>query len=331
MDRLIFDEKDTLASIPISQIRTGKNIRKKCQDISLLKDSMRDSGLIQPITVINIGPEQYEAIIGLGRLSAAKQLGWKEINCIVRRQGNPEEREIINISENLIRSDLSKSEYARAVYRLEVLMKSTGKVTNKRGPQEKGFSGQRKNFCEEASRKLGCSKSTAALLARIGKLMTENIANALDNSMITFRDAEKLIRLNSEKERDSKLTELLEAKEKRSAENLGAISKEDTGRSIFAAFEKSLQKLSQFINQNPEQSKGYAAQLNSLLKSINLDELLMESKVCQTCKISKPVSKFKKHGIKKTGANSYLHNCLECMRAIRTKTKAEPSDNAEKD
>lgn len=53
------------------------------EDLAALAQSMAEAGLLQPIGVVSNGGKHYRLVWGRNRLTAAKQLGWQTIPCVV--------------------------------------------------------------------------------------------------------------------------------------------------------------------------------------------------------------------------------------------------------
>ena len=70
-------------------------------EIDSLSDSIKDLGIIQPITVRKINPSKYEIISGERRFRASKKAGLTSIPCYIR--GVESESDILKMSlvENL--------------------------------------------------------------------------------------------------------------------------------------------------------------------------------------------------------------------------------------
>jgi ParB/RepB/Spo0J family partition protein len=88
------------------------------EDCDGLADTIKQDGLLQPITVIPIEHERYKyrLIVGFRRFCAVSQiLGWEEIECTVREDTTEESVAIMNVVENIQRNDLSFYEAARAL------------------------------------------------------------------------------------------------------------------------------------------------------------------------------------------------------------------------
>lgn len=111
----------SLKSIPISQIvRNPFQPRHEFdpQELNELKDSLKASGLLQPITVRRRpGRDGFELIAGERRLRAATTLGWKEIPAIIKEI---DDKTILTLAlvENLQRTDLNPIEEGEGYHQL---------------------------------------------------------------------------------------------------------------------------------------------------------------------------------------------------------------------
>jgi ParB family chromosome partitioning protein len=110
-----------LRSIPIGQIsRNPFQPRQEfnAEDLGELQESLKMSGLLQPITVRRRpGKDGFELIAGERRLRAATKLGWKEIPAIIKEI---DDRTILTLAlvENLQRSDLNPIEEGEGYHQL---------------------------------------------------------------------------------------------------------------------------------------------------------------------------------------------------------------------
>ena len=97
--------------IPISNIRTGGNDRTvfKQADIETLAASIKEHGLVQPITVNS----DYQLIAGERRFRAAQFLVWKTIDGFIVDL-TQEEAAAIMLAENTARADLDPIDESRA-------------------------------------------------------------------------------------------------------------------------------------------------------------------------------------------------------------------------
>lgn len=83
------------------------------EELSDLADSIREHGILQPLTVTDKGNGQYELIAGERRLRASNLLGLEKVPVVVREATDREKLELA-IIENVQRSDLNPVEEALA-------------------------------------------------------------------------------------------------------------------------------------------------------------------------------------------------------------------------
>lgn len=106
--------------IPLAQV--FRNEEQPRQDfpadhINSLAASIRERGLLQPITVRQVGPERFEIVAGECRTRACQQLGMETIPAIVTKVDETE-RDLLAMIENLQRRDMNPIEEAKAYQRL---------------------------------------------------------------------------------------------------------------------------------------------------------------------------------------------------------------------
>jgi len=90
-------------SIPVEVIEPHpNNPRKNVGDVSELADSIKQSGLLQNLTVVPHPdkPLHYRALIGHRRLAAAKQAGLGFVPCVVIENLSLAEQVAIMVAEN---------------------------------------------------------------------------------------------------------------------------------------------------------------------------------------------------------------------------------------
>ena len=125
-------------SLPISQVEPGlKQPRKRFDDEALadLADSIRQHGVIQPLTVRRLSSGYYQIIAGERRWRAAKLAGLSEVPVVIIEADDRKVMEL-GLIENLQREDLNPMEEA-GVYR--VLMEEYG-LTQEEVAQQVGKS-----------------------------------------------------------------------------------------------------------------------------------------------------------------------------------------------
>lgn len=114
-------DEGALKSIPIGQIRKNPfqpRVEFNAAELNELQESLRSSGLLQPITVRRkAGVDGFELIAGERRLRAATDLGWKEIPAVIK---DVDDKTLLTLAliENLQRSDLNPIEEGEGYRRL---------------------------------------------------------------------------------------------------------------------------------------------------------------------------------------------------------------------
>ena len=91
----------------IDDIKIGSRIRYTAGDISTLKDSIHEIGLLNPVLV----NEKHELISGFRRLEACRQLGWAEVEVKVIPTAEDNVKMLdLEFHENVGRLNLSAEE-----------------------------------------------------------------------------------------------------------------------------------------------------------------------------------------------------------------------------
>src|SRR4029077_20159182 len=109
----------TLSMVPVAQIRPSKaNPRAEFDDerMAELIESVKQHGIITPLTLSRDGDGRYAIIAGERRYRAAKAAKLREVPAQVREVDG--EALTLAVGENVIRADLSPLEEARAYCRL---------------------------------------------------------------------------------------------------------------------------------------------------------------------------------------------------------------------
>ncbi len=103
--------------VRIDTITFTKRVRHDLGDLSSLKESLRQHGLLNPIVITS----DNVLVAGHRRLEAAKQLGWNTISVRIVDQTDASEQLEMEIEENTQRKNLSTDELAEAYLRLDKL------------------------------------------------------------------------------------------------------------------------------------------------------------------------------------------------------------------
>jgi len=171
-----------IADIAIEKIETNPfQPRNQFDEEALneLADSIREQGIIQPITVRKLGYDKYQIISGERRYRASKIAGLTEVPCYIR-VANDEEMLELALIENIHRQDLNAIEIGISYQRLLEECNLTQ---------------------EELSKRVGKQRSTISNYIRLLKLPAE-VQVALRDNHITMSHARTIISLE---ERDDQL------------------------------------------------------------------------------------------------------------------------------
>jgi ParB family transcriptional regulator, chromosome partitioning protein len=106
-----------LVQIGVGDVLIRKRIRKNLGDLTLLMDSMRRHGLLNPIVITR----DRELVAGHRRLEAARRLGWQRITASIIDTNQETALLEVEIDENTQRKNLSTDELADAYVRLDRL------------------------------------------------------------------------------------------------------------------------------------------------------------------------------------------------------------------
>lgn len=109
-----------LRRIPLADVRPNPYQPRRTipeEALTELSESLRTSGLLQPVVVRPTADGKFDLIAGERRCRAAERLGWSEIDAMVR---DVDDRTLLALAlvENLQRDDLSAIDEARAYQRL---------------------------------------------------------------------------------------------------------------------------------------------------------------------------------------------------------------------
>ena len=106
--------------IDVSEFNTRKDLGAGTEDAGLedLAESIRERGLLSPITVRPKGEKKFDVVAGQRRFLACKKLGMQSIPAIVRDNIEDPEATVISLIENVHRADMNPMDKARAYQRL---------------------------------------------------------------------------------------------------------------------------------------------------------------------------------------------------------------------
>ena len=197
-----------------------------------LAQSIKEQGVIQPVTVRKLGYNKYQLISGERRLRASKMAGLKTIPVFIR-VANDEQMLELALIENIHRENLNAIEVAISYQRLIDECNMTQ---------------------EEVSEKVGKSRSAVANFLRLLKLPAE-VQIAIRDGHISMGHARALININDKEEQLRLLQQIImDEMNVRQTEEMAdkAKGKADKERKqtnyIPDHFKSSIKKLSQTLN-----------------------------------------------------------------------------------
>ena len=225
----------TVAEIDIDLIETNPfQPRTEFDETALreLAQSIKEQGVIQPVTVRKLGYNKYQLISGERRLRASKMAGLKTIPVFIR-VANDEQMLELALIENIHRENLNAIEVAISYQRLIDECNMTQ---------------------EEVSEKVGKSRSAVANFLRLLKLPAE-VQIAIRDGHISMGHARALININDKEEQLRLLQQIImDEMNVRQTEEMAdkAKGKADKERKqtnyIPEHFKSSIKKLSQTLN-----------------------------------------------------------------------------------
>ena len=201
-DDVLQTESTGSLSLPISQVEScSSQPRKYFDEASLaeLADSIREHGIIQPLTVRKLASGYYQIIAGERRWRAARIAGLQEVPVIVIEADDRKAAELAMI-ENLQREDLNPMEEAAGFQSLietyhmtqEEAAKQVGKsrsaVTN--SLRLLSLTPAVRQLVEEGKLSAGHARA----LLPLSPAMQENAANAVVAGGLSVRQTEALVK-----------------------------------------------------------------------------------------------------------------------------------------
>ena len=178
-----------LLNLKIDKIVTNSNQPRKYFDngkMSELKDSIKNSGLLQPITVRKISNGKYEIVAGERRYRACRELGMESIPVIEMNVGDARGYEL-SVLENIQRENLNPIEEAESYL---MFMEVYGYTQ------------------EKLSEKLGKTRSSVSNKMRILKLPA-SVKEMVKKGEISYGHARTLLSLSDEKKIEEAAKEII--------------------------------------------------------------------------------------------------------------------------
>lgn len=207
--------------VDINKIIVRDRIRKDFGDIQELADDIMQNGLINP-PVVN---KDYELLAGERRLRACKSLGWTQIEVRMMDTRDAEHELNVEISENDVRKEFTKSErvdYMKRLLRIEQT-KAKERMSDGGGSGESGRqkSDTPKRADESTASQFGVSRDTMkkeiSIVENKDLLSAEDFANWDEGKLSTNKAFLKV--KNRQKELEEENRKLREAVSHTGSEN----------------------------------------------------------------------------------------------------------------
>ena len=184
--------EDSVAHIPLDRIDENPYQTRRAFDLAALQElaeSIRATGVIQPVVVRQSSNGRFALILGERRCRAAKIAGQTSIPAIVRQVSNQQAAEM-TIVENLQRQDLNCLEQAQAFARLS---------------RDFGLTQ------EQIGQRTGCSRESVSNYMRLLKL-PEEVQQYLAEGRLGFSEARVLLQLTDTQRISAMAKEAIEKK-----------------------------------------------------------------------------------------------------------------------
>lgn len=185
-----FQNSDKIRSIPVIQIEPSRSQPRICfskEALAGLSRSIRENGILQPISVRRVFASKFELVAGERRLRAAIMAGFKTVPCVIL-DCDETQAAVFALLENLQRANLNMFEEAEAMRNLIEIWGLTQ---------------------ESVAKKLGKKQSTIANKLRLLKLDDEERA-LIKKANLSERHARAILKLGSKEQRKLMIKKIAE-------------------------------------------------------------------------------------------------------------------------
>lgn len=196
------DASENLCMLPIAQVECNANQpRKHFDEVALdeLADSVREHGILQPLTVRRLASGYYQIIAGERRWRAARLAGLSEVPAIVVEADDRKAAELALI-ENLQREDLDPIEEAEGYRKLvETYRLTQEEVAARVGKSRSAVANAMRllGLCPEARELLVAGRFTgghARALLPLSPALQKKAAQTVADDGLSVRQTEALVK-----------------------------------------------------------------------------------------------------------------------------------------
>lgn len=209
------DPSESLCTLPIAQVECNTNQPRKHFDeaaLDELADSIREHGILQPLTVRRLASGYYQIIAGERRWRAARLAGLSEVPAIVVEADDRKAAELALI-ENLQREDLDPIEEAEGYRKLVENYRLTQEdVAARVGKSRSAVANAMRllALCPEARALLAAGRLTgghARALLPLSPALQKKAAQTVADDGLSVRQTETLVKKLLARPRTPKQTE----------------------------------------------------------------------------------------------------------------------------
>ena len=206
------DTSENLQSLPLSQVECNADQpRKRFDDAALneLADSIREHGILQPLTVRRLGTGYYQIVAGERRWRAARLAGLTEVPAIVI-EADDRKTTVLALIENLQREDLDPLEEAEGYKKLMDSYQMTQEdVANRVGKSRSAVANALRllGLCPEVRELVESGKLSgghARALLPLGAALQKKAAQEVVDGGLSVRQTEALVKKLSAKPKTKK-------------------------------------------------------------------------------------------------------------------------------
>ena len=206
------DTSENLQSLPLSQVECNADQpRKRFDDAALneLADSIREHGILQPLTVRRLGTGYYQIVAGERRWRAARLAGLTEVPAIVI-EADDRKTTVLALIENLQREDLDPLEEAEGYKKLMDSYQMTQEdVANRVGKSRSAVANALRllGLCPEVRELVESGKLSgghARALLPLGATLQKKAAQEVVDGGLSVRQTEALVKKLSAKPKTKK-------------------------------------------------------------------------------------------------------------------------------
>ena len=250
-----------------------KNPRKELGDLTEMAESIKANGIMQNLTVVEVGElpsdrlvelgitaedideGRYMVVIGHRRLAAAKLAGISEVPCVISDMSY-EDQLATMVTENLQRTDLTPVEQAQGLRQLSM---------------ELGLG------AAQIAEKTGISESTVRRRLKVAAIAPEQLEKAAKGKQISIGDLEKVGEINDEELRQKALDSIGTHNFEWQVSNAKKVEKV---RGQQAAWREVMEEMAiREINRDEKYSRGWTCMVKVPLSSKPCGDKFYEAKV----------------------------------------------------